>query len=131
MHIFRTPFPRNTSRWLLLLLAFLGPQPSAPYVGPLSLSPRTFLSAVFDFLRVCVIKSSCVALVKPQLRVLYSQILESVYQKETQTQVFSCKIYECFKNTYFEEYQRTTAYVYKRVLRLLSVVTRVTRWVLQ
>ena len=107
-----------------------GPWPLCP-LAPLSLSPRTFLSAVFDFLLVCVIKSSCVALVKPQLRVLYSQILESVYQKETQTQVFSCKIYECFKNTYFEDYQRTTAYVYKRVLRLLSVVTRVTRWVLQ
>ena len=37
LHIFRTPFPRNTSRWLLLLLAFLGPQPLAPYVGPLAL----------------------------------------------------------------------------------------------
>ena len=30
-------------------------------------------------------------------------------QKETPTQVFSCKIYEIFKSTYFEEYVRVAA----------------------
>ena len=32
-----------------------------------------------------------------------------LYYKETPTQVFSCEICEIFKNTYFEEYLRTTA----------------------
>ena len=31
------------------------------------------------------------------------------HQKETPPQVFTCKIYEIFKNTYFEEHLRTTA----------------------
>ena len=33
------------------------------------------------------------------------------FTKETPTQVFSCEIYEIFKNTYFEEYLRMTASV--------------------
>ena len=32
--------------------------------------------------------------------------------KYTPAQVFSCEIYEIFKNTYFEEHLRTTASVY-------------------
>ena len=34
-----------------------------------------------------------------------------LYQKETLTQVFSCEICEIFKNTYLEEYLRTTVSV--------------------
>ena len=34
-------------------------------------------------------------------------MLESLFKKETPTQVFSCEIYECFKNTYFEDHLRT------------------------
>ena len=33
------------------------------------------------------------------------------FRPATPTHVFSCKYYEIFKNTYFEEPLRTTAYV--------------------
>ena len=36
-------------------------------------------------------------------------MLESFSNKNTPTQVFSCEIYEIFKNTYFEEHLRKTA----------------------
>ena len=35
-----------------------------------------------------------------------------LFKKETPTQVFSCKICEIFKNTYFEEHLQTTASVF-------------------
>ena len=41
------------------------------------------------------------------------------YQKETPTQVFSCEIYEVFKNTYFEEHLRTTV---SRALQVLIIM---------
>ena len=34
-----------------------------------------------------------------------------LYENETPTQVFSCKICKIFKNTYFEEHLQTTALV--------------------
>ena len=34
-----------------------------------------------------------------------------LYLKETSTPVLSCEIFEIFKNTYFEEYLRMTAFV--------------------
>ena len=39
----------------------------------------------------------------------------------TQTQIFSCKIYEIFKSTYFEEHLPTTAYVLHSHDSLLSI----------
>ena len=36
------------------------------------------------------------------------------YQKETPTLIFSCGYLEISKNTYFEEYLRTTAYLMKK-----------------
>ena len=36
-------------------------------------------------------------------------------KKETLTQVFSCKLFELFKNTFFKEHLRTTASVVGRV----------------
>ena len=36
--------------------------------------------------------------------------LESLYKKVVPTQVFSCEYCETFKNTYFEEHLRTTAF---------------------
>ena len=38
-------------------------------------------------------------------------VLASLFSKETSTQVLSCKYYEIFKNTYFEEHQRTATSV--------------------
>ena len=52
---------------MLRVFVFLYPRPSAPYVGPWSPGPPgpiEFLSAVFDFLPVCVKKCSCASLVK-------------------------------------------------------------------
>ena len=40
---------------------------------------------------------------------LESVLDQQLYQKETPTQVFSCKICKTFKNTYFEEHMRTTS----------------------
>ena len=34
-----------------------------------------------------------------------------LYLNETSTQLFSCEVYEIFKNTYFEEYLGTGASV--------------------
>ena len=61
-------------------------------------------------------------------------MLDSLFnkvEKETPTQVFFCEMYESFKTTFFEEYLRGTASVGKRVIRLLRVVTQVTRRVLR
>ena len=42
----------------------------------------------------------------------FQKIAGSVtYSKQTPTQVFSCEYFEIFKNTYFEEHLRKTAFV--------------------
>ena len=41
--------------------------------------------------------------------------------KKTPTQVFSCKVCETFKNTYFEEHLRTTAFVFLQCSRLTKI----------
>ena len=46
-------------RPLLSALGPLAPRPLVPHPGPIE-----FLSAVFDFLHVCVIKCSCAVLIK-------------------------------------------------------------------
>ena len=38
--------------------------------------------------------------------------------KETPTQAFCCKIWEIFKNTFFEEHLRTTAFIRKSWLKI-------------
>ena len=40
-----------------------------------------------------------------------SPVLESLYSKDTPTQMFSCANCEVFKNTYFEEHLRTAAFI--------------------
>ena len=42
------------------------------------------------------------------------------YQKETPTQVFSCKYFEIFKNTYFEKHLRTAAFVHFKIKRSIQ-----------
>ena len=48
--------------------------------------------------------------------ILYRDCTSNLFKKETPTQVFSCEIYESFKNTYFEDHLRTA------VSRLLSTL---------
>ena len=48
------------------------------------------------------------------LKSLYYRVAElalglQLYYKETSIRVFSCEIFEIFKNTYFEEHLQTTA----------------------
>ena len=42
-------------------------------------------------------------------------------KKETQTQVFSCEYCKIFKNTYFEEYLRTTASLFIKGAQLTKL----------
>ena len=47
-------------------------------------------------------------------------MLKSIFNKETSTQVFSCEIFEKFRNTYSEEHLQTTASKFAILVRPLE-----------
>ena len=54
-----------------------------------------------------------------------------IYLKETPTQAFSCKIYDIFKNAYFEEHLRTGGFTLNLIFKTLTAYCLIPiRWTL-
>ena len=112
-HIFRSPFRKNTSGWLLLLILKL----LSSLVPTIVLSFGYCLVIVEAVVQRCSVKKVFLEISQNSHENTCTRV--SFFKKIILAQVFSCKFYEISKNTFFYRTSLVAASVIASMKRLI------------